>query len=307
MGDYRFTGGMGVYTYNSQFDLDERRLLSQGFTQQEINALKFLVQNDGRITVNNMVQGYNIPYEEAQKIKYMYDICTGRVSINSDDDISKHLRRMFGKHKRIGIQDLATSSIGEIGRTAMIAGIPTNTPFAIWNSKNYPPLERLYKVVGVSQGMVTIATDRIPRLKYKQSKSIPGILEIKENPVNGIMKVAISKDYCRLCNRFIVVASLRRPEFHLGMVQIICVEGTRIYVYAETLPPNKNSKYYSSTQRIYDYGYFQQEINHKLLGCATRVYRQICGVTATTIPANMDYKLLADIKNNTDDEAIEID
>lgn len=94
MGDYRFTGGMGVYTYNSQFDLDERRLLSQGFTQQEINALKFLVQNDGRITVNNMVQGYNIPYEEAQKIKYMYDICTGRVSINSDDDISKHLRRM---------------------------------------------------------------------------------------------------------------------------------------------------------------------------------------------------------------------
>lgn len=55
---------------------------------------------------------------------------------------------MFGRQKRITINDLPTSSITQIPRTAMIAGI-TEHGYDIWNSKNYPLMERSYNVVDV--------------------------------------------------------------------------------------------------------------------------------------------------------------
>lgn len=88
----------------------------------------------------------------------------------------------------------------------MIAGI-TEPGYNMWNSKNYPLLERAYKVVDVSGGYITIETDRWPTLKYKQARKIPGVLEIKEvDKQNHKLTVALHKDYCRLCNRFIIVA-----------------------------------------------------------------------------------------------------
>ena len=77
----------------------------------------------------------------------------------------------------------------------------------MWNSKNYPVLERTYKVLNVSGGCITIETDRWPKLKYKQARKIPGVLELKEiDKVNRKLTVQIHKDYCKLCNRFIIVA-----------------------------------------------------------------------------------------------------
>ena len=297
--------GMGVYTYGSQFDLDPIRMKSMGFTQEEIQALTFIVNNEGKAAVSTMVQYYGIPYEEAQKLKYMYDICTGRIVINSEDDISKHLRKMFGRHRRIGIQDLSTSTISEIPRAALIAGIPKDTPFAIWNSINYPKEQRLYRVIDTSGQNIIIETDRIPKLKYKEAKKIDNMLEIKEDPVNGKMKVAVNKEYCRMCNRFIIVASLRRPEFHHGLISIICMEGTKVYIYADTLAPNKNSRYYNATQRVYDFGFFPNEIGPKLLNCATMVYQRVCGVYASQLPANMDFIMLP-VEQKEDDD-IQID
>lgn len=301
MDNMYFGNGMGVYTYGNQFDLDPIRMKSMGFTQEEIQALTYIVSNEGKAAISTMTQYYGIPYEEAQKLKYMYDICTGKVLINSEDDISKHLRKMFGKHKRIGIQDLATSTVSEIPRAALVAGIPEDTPFAIWNSIKYPRDKRLYKVTDVSSAFITIETDRIPILKYRAAKKLDGILEIKEDPTNGKMKVAIARDYCRLCNRFIIVASLRRPEFHHGLINIICMEGTRVFIYADTLAPNKNSRYYNATQRVYDFGFFPYEIQPKLITCATNIYQRVCGVYASQVPSNMDFIMLP-VEQKAEDE-----
>ena len=298
-------GGMGVYTAGTQFDLDPIMLQSLGFSPEEIEVLNFVVMNEGKATVNTMVQYYGIPNEQEQKLKYMYDICTGRVIINTEDDLSKYLRKMFGKHRRIGIHDLEVSKISEIPRTALVAGIPENTPFAIWNSKQYDVTNRMYTVLGVGSGNILIETNRIPTLKYKEPKFIDGILEIKDGPKNGKLQVAINRDYCRLCNRFVIVASMRRPEFHHGMVEIICIEGTKVYVFADTMAAKKYSRYGTNTQRIYDYGFYPFEIQPKLMACASRIYQRLCGVYAQQVQANMDFVLLAPVeKNEPEDELI---
>lgn len=284
--------GMGVYTPNTQFDLDPVKLKSIGFQESEIQALQRIIMENGRVTMQMMTQYYRIPYEQARKLKYMYDICTGRVNINTQEDLSKHLRKMFGAHKRIGITDLEVSKISDVPRTALVAGIPSNTPFAIWNSKQYHPMERMYTVIDVSGGNIIIETNRIPKLKYKESRELDGILKIVTTPVNGKMKVAINKKYCRLCNRFVIVASLRRPEFHLGMVELICIEGTKVYVFADIMEAKKYSRYGNNNQRIYDYGYFPMEIKPKLITCASRIYKHLCGVYANQIPANMEFTII---------------
>lgn len=298
--------GMGVYTPGTQFDLDPIKLQSIGFQPSEIEALQCIVMENGKATMQMMTQYYGIPYEQAQKLKYMYDICTGRVNISTEDDLAKHLRRMFGKHRRIGISDLEVSKINDIPRTALVAGIPENTPFAIWNSKQYPPLERMYTVLEATPNNVTIETNRIPKLKWKEAREIDGVLKILTTPVNGKMTVSINKNYCRLCNRFVIVASLRRPEFHLGMVEIVCIEGTKVYVFADLLAAKKYSRYGNNNQRIYDFGYFPMEIKPKLISCASRIYKHLCGVYANQIPGNTEFIIIPK-EEKQEEEVVEVE
>lgn len=301
-GYYIGQGAMGVYTPGTQFDLDPIKLQSIGFTQEEIQALQCIVMENGKATVQIMTQYYGIDYEQAQKLKYMYDICTGRVNINTQDDLTKHLRKMFGKHRRIGITDLEVSRINDVPRTALIAGIPENTPFAIWNSKQYPPMERMYQVIDTYGSNVIIETNRLPVLRWKESREIDGMLKILTEPKNGKIQVAINKNYCRLCNRFVIAASLRRPEFHLGLVEIICIEGTKVYVFADIMAAKKYSRYGNYTQRVYDYGYFPMEIQPKLLESASKIYRHLCGVYANQIPGNIEFIILPNEEVNEEEE-----
>lgn len=306
MNNYASYNSMGVYTAANQFDFDPIKLSSLGFSQEEIGFLGRLMQFDGRATVNNMVSNYGLPYEQAKKIKYMYDICTGRVVIDSTDDLCKHLRKLFGQHRRVGIADLAVSTVGEIPRKAVVGGIPKDTPFVIWNSARYPVNERMYTVVDVTGSNIIIETERKPVLKYKQAKFIEGVLEIKELSSSGKLKIAINKQYCRLCNRFVIVASFRRPEFHHGMVEIICIDGTKVYIFADTVKANKYSRFSNGTQRVYDYGFYPAEIKSKLLSSASKLYQSLCGVYATTFDANKSYEILSE-ESKPDSDEIEID
>lgn len=302
--------GMGVYTAYTQFDFDPVKLQLLGFNQMEIDTLHYIIINGGKVT-NQALTSYGLTYEQARKIRYMYDICTGKVIIDdpsmSDtlDDLAKHAKKMFGHVRRLSIHDLATTKVNKVPRTALIAGIPDG-PFSIWNSKNYPPLDRMYTVVDVSGRKITIETDRIPTLKFKQDKFIDGILEIKDGPRNGKLTVSIDKDYCKLCNRFIIVASLRRPEFHLGMVEMVCIEGSKLYVFAKDMGTAVNVGYRMNTQRVYAYGFYPNEIQSKLMTCATEIYNNLLGIYARVIPANQDFMLISpDLPEETDEIEVE--
>lgn len=278
--------GSGIYTPNNQFEFDENKLISLGFNKSLIDVLRYIVENNGKVTPMALTQ-YGIPYEQAKDIKYMYDILVGRVVINSEVDLIKHLKRMFGRDRKIGIQDLAVSKIKEVPRVAVVAGIKEE-PYTIYNSNRYEPYDRLYKVIDVTSKKIVVETNRKPKLKYGATKKIDGVLEIQEVKGDKVI-VAFDKRVCRLCNRFIVVASLKRPEFHHGLAEIICLEGTKVYVYVQTLKGNELMKYNYGTQRIYSYGYLGPEIQNKLMRVASYLYPLVCGVTGKVEPANMDY------------------
>lgn len=284
-----YGGSCGVYTAQSQFQFDENMLLKLKFTPQEIDALKTVVNCFGVVTPNKAMQlGYNPEF--ARKLKYMYDIASGRVVIESPDDLSKHLRKMFGAHRRIGIQDLAVSRLQRVPRKALLGNIPDGK-FEMYNSKHYG-MQGMYDVINVTTTNIEIRTDRKPVLKHKESKKLDGVLEITQVNKDGTIDISVNKQYARLCNRFIIVASLRRPEYYHGMVEIICIEGTKIYVFATTMRDGETPSYKNGTQRVYDYGFFKQEIKRKLMNTASVIYKNLCGVYATTEEGNMDFEML---------------
>ena len=157
----------------------------------------------------------------------------------------------------------------------------------------------------LSSTNVTIESSRLPVLRYKEPRFIEDIIEIKEKTKRNTVILAVNRKHCRLCNRFIVVASMKRPEFHHGMIEIICIEGTRVYVYAATASKSERLSYNSQTQRIYNFGYFPFEIETKLKESATSVYQKLCGVYSEFHPANSDYKILMEDKSDNSDSNYE--
>lgn len=294
----------GIYTAQNQFDFDEKRLKSLGFNDTEIQTLSYIIMNGGKVTLGSLNK-YGLPYEESKRLKYMYDICIGKVIIDSVDDLCKHLRKMYGNRRRIGIGDLAVSKISKVPRKAVIAGIVDST-FGIYNSKQYEGTDKMYDVINVTNTRIHILTNRKPILKYKQPKSIEGVIEILSIKDDGKLEVAINKRYIKLVNRFMIVASLRKPEYHNGLIEIVCIEGTKVYVYAQSMGTKENVSYSMGTQRVYAYGFFPSEINNKLKSVGSEIYKQICGVYAVVEPANQDFRVLT-IEENEEDDDIEIE
>lgn len=283
---------MGVYTAENQFNFDENMLRTLGFNDALINTFKHVMMNNIKPNVVTL-QSYGLTFQEAKKIHYMYDIITGKVEITTKEELVKHLRKMFGTGKRITINDLAISTVSNVPRVAVVGGIK-DPRFKVFNSsdKRFPPKDRMYPVKAVSGQRVHVVTRRRPVLKYGDPKKIDGVLEITKEYPDGRLEVAFAKKYCKLCNRFIIVASTRKPERHHGLIEIICIEGTRIYVYAQSLGTKDKVSYNGGTQRVYDYGFFEQEIKTKLFRSAAMLYPRICGVTAYEEPAIELFQIL---------------
>ena len=251
------------------------------------------------------MQSYGYTFEQAKRLAYAANICQGKVTVESKDQMTKHLKKMFGGARKITINDLETSNVSTVPRLAVIDNL-IQAPYSIWNSKNYKGKEAIYKVVDVTGQRITIETPRKPRLEYKQAKELPGVLEIKGVRANGNCVVSFDKKYCKLCNRFIIVASLRHPEKHLVMYEIICIEGTKIYVYATSLGIREQVKYNMGTQRIYDYGIFPQDIKGKLERVAKQLYSKFSGVSASYIAPIDDYKVLEVVKQTDSLDNVEM-
>ena len=262
----------------------------------------------------------------------MYDILIGKKIIDDKESLAKHLRKMFGGGRRIGIHDLLLSKLNRVTRLAVIGSIPKG-PYDIYNSKNYPVNERMYNIETVGGSRITIKTKRRPVLRYGAEKKVyfvknletrkvnhyhveadipKGVkgnnkydvgtaLEIKEVSHDNMVTVSIHKDYIREINKYIVVGSLRRPEFHSGMVEIICVEGSKVYVYARSMGKGENVSYRGGSQRVYGYGYIPGEIQEKVMRVAKELYAKVSGVFATVIPANSDFNIL-DVDDKSSDE-----
>lgn len=293
---------VGLYTPQSQFIMSNDRLMKLGFSQDEINVIQNMVLYNQKITLAEL-QRMGFQYEVAQKLKYLNDIATGVIVIDTKEDLIKHLRKMFGKHRKIGIQDLALSKIHEVPRYAVIAGIQDEV-YKVLNSNLYKGEEMLYKVDKVTS-RITIETDKPIVLKYGYPKKIEGVLEVLGKTDKGQTVIALDKRHCKLCNRYIIVASLKRPEFHLGMYEIVCLEGTKVYVYAQNMGTKAQVSYNGGTSRVYDYGYNRLEIPSKLTKIASEIYQSVCGFYAEKYEPNSDFLLIDKEKETSQEEEVE--
>lgn len=303
-------------------------LLSLGFYQNEINEYEKVYMNAGKFTPAAL-QSYGYTYEQAKRLSYMNKAIRGDVRINSEDDMITHVKKMTGASRqdakqyvyrqnlsngygaqnytkeqlikrlketngrmtKIGIQDLAVSNITTIPRVAVVSGIK-ESPYNIWNSNNYKGKNALYKVIDVTGQRITVETSKKPELKYGATKVIPGVLEIKGIKQNNKAIVAFDKKYCRLCNRYVIVASLKRPEFHLGMYEIICFEGTKVYVYATSIGIRESVSHRGGNQRVYAYGIFPQDAKNKLTNVAKGLYSNLYGVNVEYIDSNTSFSVI---------------
>jgi len=311
-------------------------LISLGFSQQEINAYEFIYNNGGKFTPAAL-QSYGYSYEQAKRLAYMNKCLMGAVQINTENDminhykkmtganrqdakqavysanlqngygaqnyseeeLVKHLKETTGKIHKINIGDLLISDVTDVPRVAVVDGIDM-IPYNIWNSNNYKGKDALYRVIDVSGQKITVETNKRPQLKYG-AKVIPNTLEIKGVRQNGQVVVSFDKRVCRLCNRYIILASLKRPENHLGMYEIICFEGTRLYVYATNMGIKDRINYKGGTQRVYAYGIFPGDIKPKTEVVAKRVYTHLRGVSVKYIEPTMEYKVVPSEKTDTID------
>ena len=315
-------------------------LLNYGFNQQDINNLMYAYNFSGKVTMA-ILQQMGCSYEQAQRLNYANNIYMGKVILDSIPKLAKHFRIVYGctqeeankmaysynlqsgnvdtkeglishlkkinkDSMKITINDLAVSKINNVPRVAVVANI-NQEPYNIWNSKNYNGADALYKVVDVTSQKITIETAKKPKLPYKSAMKLPGILEIQGVKSNGNAVVAFNRDYCKLCNRFIIVASLRSPEFHLGMYEMVCFEGTKVYIYATNMGTKETVRYNMGNQRVYDYGIFPNTIKVKLDKVAKNMYQYLKGVRVEYRDANSEYVVVPAVqKLDNEDEGLEM-
>lgn len=286
-----------TYNTGAYLCVNPNSLVQVGFTKDEISAFNYVYNNGGKFTPTAL-QSYGYTYEQAKRLHYMYRICTGQVQIGSQDQMAKHLKSMFGSAHKMNINDLAISRVTNVPRAAVVMNIDQE-PYSIWNSTNYSGKNSLYKVIDATAGHITIETSIKPKLRYGQAKKIPNMLEIKGIKPNGKIVVTFNKNYAALCNRFIIVASFKNPERHLGKWEIMCYEGRKIYIYAVNMGTKDRVSYSHGNQRIYAYGIFPGDIRKKLDSVAQDMYRYVKGVSGNYIQPTENYNVVDIVKPET--------
>ena len=316
-------------------DYTRNQLMALGFTLDEMNVYDTILYECGKVTSQLMAR-YGIPYNEVQRIKYMTDIIMGKYVINTEDALIQHLKKMHLTNKKTGIYDLINSKNFNMKRKCLIAGMPAGTPFVLYNSGKE---KKTHTVVNVTSSNIEFVSDIIPKLPYGDSKKLVRLMDRRNNKIKyyrtveeipsmykendldydikvvaeleetdgKYIKVRMHRDYARMCGRYMIVASLRVPDNHLGMIKIITLDGARAYVYAKQTGWNEKAKYSAAKERIYDYGFDVNDIRGKLMQWGSQLYTKLMGVYADFEPATVAFEHLEpyidrSVRSGVDDE-----
>lgn len=268
------------------------------------NSYSAIMSNCNKINLN-------IARNEAYIIKYMYELATENIKISNFNDLSLHYRKIYklrnstlaNYKSSLGMQDLLTSTVNKVPRKIVIGNIPSDSPFHVYNTRES---KRVYLVDSISPGgNIVFSTNLKPVLKFKESRELDGVIKIVESQSeskNGFISLSVNKDYYRLSNRLITVASFRRPEFHYGLYNIICLDGTKVYIFNQLMGKGEQPSYKNGTQRVYAYAYSMNKGTLKLKAMANKIYTKLRGVYAVYEKANVDYSPF--FKDNSNEEVV---
>lgn len=255
-------------------EMDFDKLYRLGFSSEEVELLRIAVFNN-LATSDSALSNIAGHYVNGDMVRYARKLASGQVEVRTKEELIRHAKKMNRTGRKLSISDLALSKVKEVPRMAMIAGIPEKSPFAIYNSSNYDnPYKGMYRVKTVGRQTITIVSKYKPVIKYGEQREIAHVIKLLEfGKEYAILRV--SKDFCRMCNRFVVTASFKMPEYHCGMIEYVAFDGTPIYLYADMLEGTKSVSYNTGRQRVYGYGCFKGEIPKKIADSAVSVERAI--------------------------------
>ena len=277
---------------NYFFTMDYDMMLKLGFTQEELDILQGAVDYYGIVSAQKLsVPPFFVGNQVIiARIMYAYNICMGKKPIDTDDPISlsKHFKKLnsiSGGHPTFSCFYIPHRNIDRVPRVAVVGGMPKGS-FFVLNSALYDKSEATYKVEKIAQEWVTIQSERkmavthVDRLNnsYENREwGIPGILKVETIGSFAECKpwvLKIHKSHCRLCNRFLIVATTKKmvpgvTEHHGGYC-IVTSEGTVLYLYARTTDfdnygnPKDTIPTATKDTIVVDYGFYKTEIEHKL-------------------------------------------
>lgn len=288
--------------------VDVDTLYKLGFTNEDVQILNSLMEAGCKLTSASL-SNRGLTYQGIKRLQYMYSILIGKtiIDINNIDEVSKHFQKVNSYGKKININNLPLSKVGEVPRLAVIEGIPEGR-YAKYNY-SYENRKRIHILKKESEKKIIIRTKIKPILPYGSDKCLYYIKDkgsnkifytedrnelnkfIKESKdseygaaveIKGLSEdkkevdVAIHKNYIRLVSPYIILCSFTRPQNHLGMYQMVLYDGSEIYIYANYYD-GKGRINNNSSSRVYYWGYKKRELTLALQKVAKGIYSNLGG------------------------------
>lgn len=297
----QMTGMLDQYDMYGQpgvpFEADREKLKRLGFVDNDINLLENVVsQNRGRMPGQSKLCQMGLGYNQAVMLRYMYNISIGKIPFNTREDMAKHLRKMW-QGQRVGLYSLPASTVSELNRFCMIAHLPA--PWDCLNSAQHTKYgglkQGMYKVDKIAGGWTRFTTTRRPVLTPSDPTEVDGIIRVESvNRKEGTVSYAANNHYVKMCNRFVIVATLRRPYDHLGMSSILCMDGTTVYVVALPVKAREGRNYYNQSQRVYAYGVDGKDILPALQNISVAMFNYFQAFMMEQEFGSIEYQQLLD-------------
>lgn len=288
--------------------MELREAIQLGFNSMEYNIAVNISNTYGYVrvpSVNMLMQMLGIDYNGASRIRYLMEILNGRkdISINDIRDmgdikcVAKHFRKINPTCIKLSTEMLLPTKVNNIPKLAVVMGIRDKEFFNV-NSKN--PNDKLgyYLVESVGQNNMTLRMHK--RVNTGKRVDGDGIVTILGIDTHGNTLIRVKTSNVRVCNRYIVVASIRQPSRHSGMYVMVTISGDLLYVYARTVEGNRYlGKNFS--ERVYDFGVIPRELNSRLKSVAVDAYNGLHCVCVKYIEPTEEFEL---IMNNSQSQQL---
>lgn len=300
------------------------RMIELGFEPIVMQTRTMILQNYGKLSSKAFEMFGVWDYKLRQDILYADKIIKGIILIENKADLKKHLQKM-NYSRKISIADLASSISPKNELKAIIKGLPKNSLFGIYNTGD--SLSDFVDVESITDKYITIYSEKYYKIGAKQSKALYRVKDlinsrvkyyesrdqiektILDNPmtykvekiaellnvqaVGGkrVVSVVIHRDYCRLLGRYMIAASLKAPDLHLGAYELLALGGTSVFVFAKQVKYNQkaNIRYSTGTERVYYIGHNSEKLDEMLTAVTNQVYQKIRGVYSEKLDATVDF------------------
>lgn len=284
--------------------MDIREANRLGFSDIEYQAANSISSVCGwsRVpSIGTLQQMLCIDYNSAYRIRYLIELMSGKRNVDIYNiygiedirNISRHFRKINRSCIKLTIDKLPTSKISTLPRIAILCGV-RDRRFVELNSKNPNNINEYYLVDKTTQDRCILRTVKSIKEHGEDEDKIVNILG---RDTNGRTILSAVTSHVRLCNRYIVVASTRQPQYHNGMYVLVNVYGDIIYVYSKTVAGYRNiGKNYS--ERVYRYGILPNELDRTLKETAIKIGNSIELAAVTRIEPTQEFRLLENNRHN---------